>query len=602
MLELLIKGHQINDCKSTVKCRECNKRHQTLSHHDQPTSTDNQVPSEAVINTVNNDMRHHGNALLQVIVVNISNKNHTVTVNALLDSGADSTIIDKEVATALRLQGINCQLNLSSAISATKTLPSKLVSFLLSSSSHPNPIKLSNVWVVDDLNIPFSKVSFNLTKKRLSHIQDLPLLTDSNKISLIIGADMPEFHLHLEYRHGNPGEPIGIKTKLGWVLFGGKGRQKHALINKLSASPTETLTDLVEKFWEVESYSTESPLDPRLLSKDEKRALEILEQTTTKKQGKYEVGILWKDDNPSLPNNRALAIARMINMERKFKQDPKFHEMYAATINDYIKQGHAIKVTSEKSESSSSIINYLPHHGVRNINKPGRVRVVFDVGAKFQNTCLNDNILKGPDLLNNLLSVLLKFREGRYGVMSDIQQMFHQVLTNQDDQQALRFLWRDNPNQAFQDYAMTVHVFGKADSPCCANWALKRTALDQKKSVSKNVIDAVLHKFYMDDYLDSFNDITIAVSTTLSVSTLLEDGGFHLTKWTSNSIDILNTFPKDDISPKITNLDLANLPIERVLGILWNPKSDQINVQSLLKNMNIPNVVCLVALVPFLIH
>ena len=175
---------------------------------------------------------------------------------------------------------------------------------------------------------------------------------------------------------------------------------------------------------------------------------------------------------------------------------------------------------------------------------------MFDAGAKFQNTCLNDNILKGPDLLNNLLSVLLKFREGRYGVMSDIQQMFHQVLTNQDDQQALRFLWRDNPNQAFEDYAMTAHVFGKADSPCCANWALRSTALDQKESVSKNVIDAVLHRFYMDDYLDSFNDITIAVSTTLSVSTLLEDGGFHLTKWTSNSIDILNTFPKDDISPK----------------------------------------------------
>ena len=44
------------------------------------------------------------------------------------------------------------------------------------------------------------------------------------------------------------------------------------------------------------------------------------------------------------------------------------------------------------------------------------------------------------DLLNNLLSVLLKFREGRYGVMSDIQQMFHQVLTNQDNQQALGIL------------------------------------------------------------------------------------------------------------------------------------------------------------------
>ena len=193
---------------------------------------------------------------------------------------------------------------------------------------------------------------------------------------------------------------------------------------------------------------------------------------------------------------------------------------------------------------------------------------MFDAGAKFENTCLNDNILKGPDLLNNLLSVLLKFREGRYGVMSDIQQMFHLVLTNQDDQQALRFLWRDNPNQAFEDYAMMVHVFGKANSPCCANWVLKRTALDEKESVSRNVIDTVLHKFYMDDYLDSFNDLTTAVSTILSVLTLLKNGGFHLTKWTSNSIDILNTLPKDDVSPKIANLDLGNLPIERVLAIV----------------------------------
>ena len=116
---------------------------------------------------------------------------------------------------------------------------------------------------------------------------------------------MPELHLHLQYRHGNPEEFIRTKTKLGWVLFGGKGRQKHALINKLSSSPTGTLTNIVEKFWEVQSYSTESTLDTRLLSKDEKRALEILEQTTNQKQGKYEVGILWKNDSPSLPNNRA---------------------------------------------------------------------------------------------------------------------------------------------------------------------------------------------------------------------------------------------------------------------------------------------------------
>ena len=47
-------------------------------------------------------MRSHENSLLQVIAVNISKNNSTVTVKALLDSGAHSTVIDKEIATLFR--------------------------------------------------------------------------------------------------------------------------------------------------------------------------------------------------------------------------------------------------------------------------------------------------------------------------------------------------------------------------------------------------------------------------------------------------------------------------------------------------------------------
>ena len=103
------------------KCREQNKKYHTFLHHDQQTLTVNQELSEAVINTVDNDMRHLKNALLQVITVNSSNNNRTVTTNTFLDSGADSTVTNKEVVTKLGLQGIYCQLNLSSAISATET-------------------------------------------------------------------------------------------------------------------------------------------------------------------------------------------------------------------------------------------------------------------------------------------------------------------------------------------------------------------------------------------------------------------------------------------------------------------------------------------------
>ena len=75
-----------------------------------------------------------------------------------------------------------------------------------------------------------------------------------------------------------------------------------------------------------------------------------------------------------------------------------------------------------------------------NINKSGKIRVVFDAGVKFQSTSLNENLLKGPDLLKNLVGVLLRFRQGKFCVMADIEKMFHQGIVDLRDRDALRFI------------------------------------------------------------------------------------------------------------------------------------------------------------------
>ena len=108
-------------------------------------------------------------------------------------------------------------------------------------------------------------------------------------------------------------------------------------------------------------------------------------------------------------------------------------------------------------------------------------------------------MLKDPDLFNSLIGLLIRFREGKYTVIADIGQMFHQIFVLEKGRDALRFLWRDTPSDIIDNYVMNVHLFGKIDSPCCPNWSLKTIALNEKNTYPENIISKILDNFYIDD-------------------------------------------------------------------------------------------------------
>ena len=68
------------------------------------------------------------------------------------------------------------------------------------------------------------------------------------------------------------------------------------------------------------------------------------------------------------------------------------------------------------------------------------MRVVFNTGAKFQSTSSNQNLFKGPDLLNSLIGVFIRFRKEEFALCGDIEQMFHQIRVRYSDCDALHFL------------------------------------------------------------------------------------------------------------------------------------------------------------------
>ena len=133
----------------------------------------------------------------------------------------------------------------------------------------------------------------------------------------------------------------------------------------------------------------------------------------------------------------------------------------------------------------------------------------MDAKAKYNNVSLNDKLLVGPDLLNNLCGVLLRFREERVALLADIESMFHQCQVIEEDQPALRFLWRNLETKRSPDvYQIIVMIFGAASSPCTANYLLRKTADDNcdDPSFSLETIDTVKRNFYMDDLLKSVRD------------------------------------------------------------------------------------------------
>ncbi|XP_068680455.1 uncharacterized protein [Montipora foliosa] len=99
----------------------------------------------------------------------------------------------------------------------------------------------------------------------------------------------------------------------------------------------------------------------------------------------------------------------------------------------------------------------------------------------------------------------LEFREEKIALMSNVEAMFHQVRVRRSDCDALRFLWWPDGNLDSQpeEYQMRVHLFGGASSPSCANFALKKTAEENKTDFNVQTVETVMRNFYVDDCLKS---------------------------------------------------------------------------------------------------
>ena len=131
---------------------------------------------------------------------------------------------------------------------------------------------------------------------------------------------------------------------------------------------------------------------------------------------------------------------------------------------------------------------------MRNPNKPGNVRRVCNAASKFRGISLNDNLLTRPDLLQNLIGIIFRFKEQKVAITADIEAMLLQVKVPPEDCKMLRFLWRDHPNEPVKVYEYGRHIFGTKSSPTCANYALQQVARDNAQE-SPQITKLIMRNF-----------------------------------------------------------------------------------------------------------
>ena len=569
-------NHDAKSCPRNWTCNvnDCGAKHNRWLH---PVSKSISMPNDDTsINntTVAATSINEGTIQLpiaSVLVIGPSGK--MKRVNALFDTGSNGSMCSESLVKELDLNYEISTATLSTVDRGYQTIKCKLVDLEVRDLLSEYTFKMSKVMTRNTLNITADAHITHGELAKWSHLADLDIShSDRNQVDLLIGQDHSALLMPLEVRKGKDHEPFAIKTRLGWIINGSLSATKQ--LPKYTMNFIDShLDQQVEKFWTLDDTSS---LGKVTLSTIDKQVVDQWESGITTDDRNYSLPIPFKQKPPGLPNNRMMAENRLKSLAKRLEKDPALKEKYVASIQESLTKGYAEKV-EDTNQSPEGSVWYLPHHPVTHPRKPDKVRVVFDCASKFQGVSLNDKVYQGPDLANKLIGVLIRFRQDSIAFMADIEAMFNQVKVHQDDRDVLRFLWwPENDFKSPPDvYRMTTHLFGGVWSPSCANFALRKVAEENTANFDEETINTVHHNFYVDDCLKSLSTNANAIKLIHQLRRLLSLRGFHLTKFISNSKEVLQSLPDTTLSGTASlDLDKSCAPSHRALGILWNTEDD----------------------------
>ena len=447
-------GHRARECRRQAVCTVpgCGLKHTKFLHLPRTRSDDspqaNSHPNPVVLQPVNHPTPTESSQLtpsasshvtcsatgagvskvaLPIVPVRVrqhGGSTEDVITYALLDSGSTHSFCSEALREKLGVPGRHEKMRLTTLENYDTPIDTFAVTLQVTDMNDDNILVMKHVLTRPKFHVSSNCLVSQKELTRWPHLCDIPLPDiDAREAHLLIGQDNPLALTPKEVREGGPGTPYAVRTILGWTLNGpiGNGQTKN-----VASHFTETDNDLqrlVERFWKIDDIGSNEPA----MSISDQKVVSMWEQSLCIDEGHYSLDIPFKIRPPCLPDNKVIAEHRLSLLGRRLSRDSDMREKYVASMSDLLAKGYAEEVPEQELDRSDGAVWYLPHHPVVHPTKPGKVRIVFDCSAKYHGTSLNDNIYQGPDLTNQLLGVLLRFRQETIALMADIEGMFNQV-------------------------------------------------------------------------------------------------------------------------------------------------------------------------------
>lgn len=297
-------------CKSVRLCevKGCKQAHNPLLHPGQPRVDEKADTGNKPLSVVSVHRQIQSKTLFRIVPIVLYGLGCQIETFAFLDEGSSITLVDRNLADQLGVEGEILPLCLTWTANVTRQeVGSRRVNLKVSGIEGGKCFPLSNVRTVGSLDLPVQTMCYDDLSRRFPHLQGLPVKSYQNAVPrLLIGLDNLRLAVPLKRREGRPNEPVAAKTRLGWTVFGNTEESTNATTSPMfhicACAEGNRLHDLMKGFFAVDNLGVSAAPTPE--SEEVKRAKEILQQTTVRlKDGRFEVGLLWKNDHVEFPNS-----------------------------------------------------------------------------------------------------------------------------------------------------------------------------------------------------------------------------------------------------------------------------------------------------------